>query len=577
MNTIPSQTSHQMTQDTPNGDPAGLPPLSGLDSLPLLPDVAVAKLDADHYSAADLDGVTDGLFGSGNLNYLMIQGRQTNDVIHSGFAAAPAAEPETLATEGASGGAHFGVPAAQNALNAFSALPGEAGGSGPKEGGAGASGPGNESGLQAFAHDGLSNDAYSSLTEAAVSARAAADTDSRLTGAYHETNGYDGSNGQDGAGGPGGLNGVNGTNGLDGLNGIDVPVDLPGLPLHLDLNGALSDLTHINAGALLNGVPLTGIGIATSLPPTNLGGLPDLLLTDLQTGLDLGNSYDSAPRDTDLHLDSGHSVAGLDLPPMQMDMAWDPLETIIGDIDAGLSLNDSLAPLTDQAPPPHAANPDLMADGSFQVLDHALPNLHMEGILDGLEPLTGDIDSANAASFDLLGHNHQTDNESGDRDMTVYMAPDAPMLDLPEAQAGMPLDRVEATTGDIDFNIGAGADLLRPQLQDGGVADLEGGPRGDASHPYVSLPDYSSQDYLSQNSLSQSFAAPDHFSPAAGTAWPQSVLPDGWHDIGLAHEAGGIDHMLPDPGGAVAEGFGGLMDIHGAAAHQAGFHGGLCG
>lgn len=41
--------------------------------------VPVSKLDADEYSAEDLDGVTESLFGSGNLNFLSLQAGQTND------------------------------------------------------------------------------------------------------------------------------------------------------------------------------------------------------------------------------------------------------------------------------------------------------------------------------------------------------------------------------------------------------------------------------------------------------------------------------------------------------------------
>lgn len=37
------------------------------------------KLDADFYNADDLDGITESLFGSGNLNYMMLQARQ-NDI-----------------------------------------------------------------------------------------------------------------------------------------------------------------------------------------------------------------------------------------------------------------------------------------------------------------------------------------------------------------------------------------------------------------------------------------------------------------------------------------------------------------
>lgn len=50
-----------------------------IDYLAILQDVPVARLNADMYAADDLDGGTEGLSGSGNLNYLVLQSQQTND------------------------------------------------------------------------------------------------------------------------------------------------------------------------------------------------------------------------------------------------------------------------------------------------------------------------------------------------------------------------------------------------------------------------------------------------------------------------------------------------------------------
>src|SRR5262245_46580548 len=41
----------------------------------------VRKLDADEYTANDLDGVTESATGSGNLNFLMMQAGQTNEAM----------------------------------------------------------------------------------------------------------------------------------------------------------------------------------------------------------------------------------------------------------------------------------------------------------------------------------------------------------------------------------------------------------------------------------------------------------------------------------------------------------------
>ncbi|MDD9901745.1 MAG: hypothetical protein OXT65_12260, partial [Alphaproteobacteria bacterium] len=58
-----AETIEQQTPDT-------------LSALPADIVVNTGKLDADQYTAEDLDGVTESLFGSGNLNYLMLQARQ---------------------------------------------------------------------------------------------------------------------------------------------------------------------------------------------------------------------------------------------------------------------------------------------------------------------------------------------------------------------------------------------------------------------------------------------------------------------------------------------------------------------
>lgn len=61
------------------------PPVAATNNAPsadaaLLADAPVQthKLDADLYMTGDLDGITESLFGSGNLNYLLLQARQTD-------------------------------------------------------------------------------------------------------------------------------------------------------------------------------------------------------------------------------------------------------------------------------------------------------------------------------------------------------------------------------------------------------------------------------------------------------------------------------------------------------------------
>jgi len=79
-----------------------LPPadsMPGIESGSALPDSAVPVhvLDADNYMANDLDGITESLFGSGNLNYLLLQGRQSDAAgVAGGFDGLAPSEIESL-------------------------------------------------------------------------------------------------------------------------------------------------------------------------------------------------------------------------------------------------------------------------------------------------------------------------------------------------------------------------------------------------------------------------------------------------------------------------------------------------
>lgn len=70
-----------------------------LDSTVALPDALLPthKLDADNYLADDLDGVTESLFGSGNLNYLLLQARQSDAAgVAGGFEGVAPADGESI-------------------------------------------------------------------------------------------------------------------------------------------------------------------------------------------------------------------------------------------------------------------------------------------------------------------------------------------------------------------------------------------------------------------------------------------------------------------------------------------------
>lgn len=59
-----------------------------------------SRLDADHYAVDDLDGVTEGLFGSGNVSYASLQAAQTNQMLDVQGAAAETMAEHTVAADG---------------------------------------------------------------------------------------------------------------------------------------------------------------------------------------------------------------------------------------------------------------------------------------------------------------------------------------------------------------------------------------------------------------------------------------------------------------------------------------------
>lgn len=99
--------------------PDSSPPVSSqTDSdLQLMADAPVQtdKLHADLYMADDLDGITESLFGSGNMNYLMLQARQTDAAAAAGGFGNPDFADSAAAIDGAWGMAAQKIGSSANA------------------------------------------------------------------------------------------------------------------------------------------------------------------------------------------------------------------------------------------------------------------------------------------------------------------------------------------------------------------------------------------------------------------------------------------------------------------------------
>lgn len=169
--------------------------------------IPASKLDADQYVAEDLDGVTENLFGSGNLNFLMMQAGQTNELIQ-------AENPFSIVGEGGSfnGGLNvntgLGSPLSSSA-NDFAYDSGSAG----RYADASATTADYAGGFIGGAPGAVGN-AFSSLGGTQISAVNSHD------GFIPSVNGVNGGSGTDGQS-FNGVNGTNGTNGNSGSNGID--------------------------------------------------------------------------------------------------------------------------------------------------------------------------------------------------------------------------------------------------------------------------------------------------------------------------------------------------------------------
>ncbi|MDP2206500.1 MAG: hypothetical protein Q8K65_09365 [Alphaproteobacteria bacterium] len=355
-------------------NPADTAPLA--DTLPQADaPVHAARLDADLYLAEDLDGVTESLFGSGNLNYLLLQARQTDAAAAgAGFDSVNAlhAEPASaLAALSAAQQAAIDAQALENALSVN--VDGEAntagtGGSANLSSGAGAAGDYSH----AAAGTGFSAVAHGDQSPAAVSDGRLNADDGTDDDDDDDGNNNDNDNDDDGDGDNGGGNNGGGGGGDDssGNNGdIDVLVDnnigLPVIDINLDpLENIVGDIDlgigigfdpddglTIDLDTVLLDIPLVGGEINIDIPLLNpvIGAVLDIAdpVLDSVTGivqpvLDgvsvtveslIGSLLGAPPPIGDDYDLSIHTDLGIP----NIDVNLDVIEDIIGDIDISVT------------------------------------------------------------------------------------------------------------------------------------------------------------------------------------------------------------------------------------------------
>lgn len=501
-----------LTQETPAMQ-------STLDTFNAFLNAPVRKLDADEYLANDIDGVTESLLGSGNLNFLMMQASQTEEAITNSNPFNIAGNDMTLSPSGLLGGNSF-TPLANTGGNSDTAmdrafdLPSALDGISDS----GTSGQNNTAGTLAASSAAANSQSLNPLSDA--TSFSSANTGSNRSNGNSGNNGTSGTNGVDGEGG--GNTTINNTtnnntvtnnentvidntitigdtnidiineniletvenifnttndflttvvnNTTDILNNVinnifeGNPLDIG--PIGVSLDAALDDLLDLDLDFINGDNILSVINETIDLSPvTNLvEGLTGDIIADV--GLDVildPFQYDNSSGDYDVHV-------GLDLGLPSIDIPLDPVEFLLGDIDIGLDLTEDLLsglPLLGGGTP----DTDLGLAGLETVADLTPVTDLVESLVNPVEDLAGDLDILADLHVDLLGLG--SDDTGADTDIVIPLDLDIINSDLIGNDLEISLDPIENLLGDIDLDLTVAGDVLG-NIADG-LIDTEAG------------------------------------------------------------------------------------------------------
>ena len=404
---------------------------------------AAARLDADLYNTLDIEGGTEGLLGSGNLNFLTLQGQQNDLSAQSILSAVEGGQETPLA----------------GLASAISAKQGIGGLSIDKYGDL-------STAYDADVINGIPTSEIANTIRQSEST-SAADNNSTTSIAQNDQSfltetdlvssevPLQGRNGADGSGtpGPSGTNGSNGSNGSDGSNGTDG-----------------------NDG--------------------EDGGNGE----DGEDGEDDDDQdNETGDNDTDLHIDV--DVVGTTLNPV-IDVILDPVEAIVGDIDINILQDIDLAngdlslhidsiiaglPLINLDVPVNvpavAAVMDLVDDiAGSELLENPLQTVTAltENVLTDVESFVGQIPLVQEPLGDIVGDVTDTLNEILDAPVVGALTDTLDGLvntgDLLQDPVGGALDTV---TGTLD-NTGATLNTLLDSFGDGMTGEILPGELTDA-------------------------------------------------------------------------------------------------
>ena len=316
-----------------------------------------------------------------------------------------------------------------------------------------------------------------------------------------------------------------------------------------------SDVTA-DAGVEIVDADIVDAGVEAIIDPVeDVVGDLDIDL-DADTNLLNPSGTDNDAGDSDVVVPVDLDVADTDLIGGDLEVELDPVEAIVGDVDLDLGaaadvlgdqadgvvndgaggtgedtlladIGDGLEDIAEAVIPglngDDNAQSDLTVDSDIDLVDENLADTDIDAVLDPVEEVVGDIDAALNAQTDLLGDN-ETDNESGDSDLSVDIDIDlVDAIDVVDVEVDIPLDDVEAITGDIDLDLNSAINLLNPDSSESSIGGSEAG--------------------------------------SDEQEWTESTIVDGgglFDDV-LGGIGGDMD-TLPDPSGTVGEGLG-VLDV----------------
>jgi len=467
----------------------------------------VTKLDADEYMAADLDGVTESLLGSGNLNFLMMQAGQTNEEIISRGDSSEISETSFGASPlfgelGSRGVADSGAQA-DTAMDRGFDMPSL----GLDDGNSGYGGQNTATSLGASSLASNSSAAMP-LTDSGAFTRSTSLTQPPPGNGNNGTSGISGNNGLNGKDGtPGGDTTINNTN----IYNIDPPDNLFTTINNITDNtteivtNVTNNLTDIVNNFFENGLDLGPIGISLDATLDEVLGLGldlisgDSILNVLDETLNLAPvldpieglvgdiladisldaildpfQYDNSASDFDLHLGTDLNLLGMNLALPSIDIPLDPVEFLLGDIDIGLDIGEDLLDL----PFLNGGGPDdtdLGLGNLEQTLGLAPVIDLVESVVNPVEDLVGDLDILGNLHVDLL--NLGQDGTGADTDLILPMDIDLVDSNLLNNGLEIGLDPIEALVGDIDLDLTVAGDVLGNVAD--GLIDLQPGGTGE--------------------------------------------------------------------------------------------------